>query len=246
MSSFDWDWSDYARVQTHGNRPGQTCKAASISNGCNALRFTLFECLADQTGDLEHPVYELYTLEAELDLGASILLAFGGYYKQAGISLRSFLELAFLSMYYADHRLEYDTWKKDLKARSPPFHGKGDDNVLGYLFGQTPLRTCSDLKGKASDLYTELSKFVHTSAIDMLDLWRGRDNVPRFLPRSFGLWFRYLERTHHVTALSLLFRYQDEIGTYLKDDRSGLWQDIVRSTGKQVLKRYGIDLPSRV
>jgi hypothetical protein len=201
----------------------------------------LFECLADERDDLEHPVYELYTLEAELDLGASILLAFGGYYKQAAISLRSFLELAFLSMYYADHRQEYDRWKKDPNVRSPPFHGKGTNNVLGYLFTQTMLRTYSDLKNEASELYTELSKFVHTSAIDVFDLWRGRDNVPRFLPRSFSFWSRHLERTHSVTAMSLLLRYRDETRSYLKRDRSGLWRDIVRSIGKQELKRHGIE-----
>jgi hypothetical protein len=104
---------------------------------------------------------------------------------------------------------------------------------------QTPLKTHMDLRDEASALYTELSKFVHTSTY-MLNLWKERDNVPRFLPRSFGLWSRYLERTHRVTALSLLFRYQNDVHTYVKVDQSGLWREIAASVGKQELKRYGI------
>jgi len=169
-SSLDWNWSDYARFLTCTIRPGLTAEVVKISDGGNSLRFTLFECLADKTGDLDHPVYSLYTLEAELDLGASILLAFGGYYKQAGVCLRSFLELAFLSIYYADHREEYSRWKIG-EAKSPPFHAR-DASVLEYLFKETKLKDHQELKKEASSLYLELNQFVHTGGIDKLDLWR--------------------------------------------------------------------------
>jgi hypothetical protein len=240
-SSFDWDWSDEARFQTYKNDRKRAQDVVNISSGCNCLRFTLFECLADQTGDLKHPVYELYTLEAELDLGATILLSFSGYYKQAGMQMRSFLELAFLSIYYADHREEYEKWKLG-QGRSPPFHGKGENNVLGWIFAHTALQNHPELKDEVSRLYTELNKFVHTSAIDTLNLWKGRDNVPRFLPKTFRLWCDYLTTTYTLTSVSLLLVYFDRIRGYLREDKSGMWRDIVASLGRGTLRRYGIRL----
>lgn len=237
-SSLDWNWSDYARFLTCTRRPGLTGEVVKISSGCNSLRFTLFECLADQTGDLDHPVYSLYTLEAELDLGASILLSYGGYYKQAGICLRSFLELAFLSIYYADHRKEYSRWKIG-EAKSPPFHAR-DASVLEYIFKETKLNDHQELKKEASSLYLELNQFVHTGGIDKLDLWRGRDNVPRFLPHSFQLWLSYLKRIHIVTALSFLILYYDAIGHYLQRDKSGMLKEIFTSIGKKSLQQVDI------
>jgi hypothetical protein len=198
--------------------------------------------LADQTGDLKHPVYELYTLEAELDLGATILLSFSGYYKQAGMQMRSFLELAFLGTYYADHRDEYEKWKLG-QLRSPPFHGKGENNVLNWIFAHTPLQNHPELKDEVSGLYTELNKFVHTSAIDTLNLWKGRDNAPRFLPNTFRLWYKYLTTTYKLTAISLLLVYFDRIVEYVREDESGMWQDIVTSLGRGILRRYGIRSP---
>lgn len=242
VSSFDWVWSDEARLQTYKNDRKRTQDTVNISKGCNCLRFALFECLADQTGDLKHPVYELYTLEAELDLGATILLSFSGYYKQGGMLMRSFLELAFLSIYYADHREEYEKWKLG-QGRSPPFHGKGENNVLNWIFAHTTLQNHPDLKDEVSKLYTELNRFVHTSAIDNLNLWKGRDNVPRFLPRTFRLWSDYLRRTYELTSISLLIIYFGRIGGYLRRDKSGMWRDIVTSLGKEALHRYGISSP---
>jgi hypothetical protein len=191
--------------------------------------------------DLKHPVYELYTLEAELDLGATILLSFSGYYKQAGMQLRSFLELAFLSIYYADHRDEYEKWKVG-QGRSPPFHGKAETNVLNWIFAHTALRNHPELKGEVSTLYTELNKFVHTSSIDTLNLWKGRDNVPRFLPNTFRLWCAYLSRTYKLTSVSLLLVYFDRIREYLRRDKSGMWQEIVASLGRATMRRYRISL----
>jgi hypothetical protein len=244
VSSLDWDWSDEARLQTYKNDRRRTQGAVNISNGCNCLRFTLFECLADQTGDMKHPVYELYTLEAELDLGATILLSFSGYYKQAAMQMRSFLELSFLSIYYADHRAEYEKWKLG-QGRSPPFHGEGENNVLNWVFAHTALQNHPELKDQVSRLYTELNKFVHTSAIGTLNLWAGRDNVPRFLPKTFGLWYNHLRTTYKLTAISLLLVYFDRIGVYLREDKSGMWQDIVASLGKGTLRQYGIRLPHK-
>lgn len=242
VSSLDWGWSDNARFQTYKDDPKRTEDVVNISKGCNCLRFTLFECLADQTGDLKHPVYELYTLEAELDLGATILLSFSGYYKQAGMQIRSFLELAFLSIYYADHREQYEKWKLG-QGRSPPFHGKGESNILSWIFAHTSLQNYPDLKVEVSKVYTELNRFVHTSAIDNLALWEGRDNVPRFLPRTFRLWCDYLKRTYELTSVSLLLVYFDRIRGYLRRDKSGMWRDIVASLGENTLRRYGICSP---
>lgn len=239
--SFDWNYSDLARLETYKHRRGQTLAVTRISDGCLALRYALFECLAGQGERFEHPVYDLYTLEAELDLGATILLAFGGYYKQAGICLRSFLELAFLAMYYADHRETYNQWKKG-QARSPPFHGKGHDNALGYLFTQTTLKNYPCLKKEASDLYRELNTFVHTSAMEVLDLWKGRDNVPRFLPHSFSLWGAYLVRVHTVTALSLMLAYWNDVQGYFRTDKEA-WRDLVVSIGRRRLLSFGIKSP---
>jgi hypothetical protein len=124
------------------------------------------------------------------------------------------------------------------EAKSPPFHAR-PASILEYLFKKTKLKDHQELKKEASSLYLELNQFVHTGGIDKLDLWQGRDNVPRFLLHSFQLWLSYLKRIHIVTALSFLILYHDVIGPYLQKDKSGMLKGILTSIGKKSLQQAG-------
>jgi hypothetical protein len=104
------------------------------------------------------------------------------------------------------------------------------------------LKNHQTLKQEASSLYLELNQFVHTGGIDKLDLWRGRDNVPRFLPYSYHLWLGYLKRVHIVTALAFLVIYHDLIRPYLEADESGMLKEIIKSIGKRAIQKAGISL----
>ena len=47
-------------------------------------------------------------------------------------------------------------------------------------------------------MYDKLSTFTHSRGIDKYRLQEGRDNVPRYLERSFNLWFKLFKETSKI------------------------------------------------
>jgi len=229
-SRLDFFWSDYSRFQTFLNRKDRVREVLRIRDAFNSLRYVLFECFGVK--DTHHPVYELVSLESELDFDASILLAFGGYYKQALMCLRNVFELPYCAMYYDNHREEYSLWKKG-QRRSPSF----SKNILEFVFKETNLREHKDRwKPKIKSQYTYLSQFVHTSAIDKTELWKGRDNVPRFLPRSFDRWFDDLKNVSRIVTLSSIVQWGQPMRFVLRKDKSGMRNEIASLLEEEDLK----------
>ncbi len=113
--TFDWDWSDSyrsesARSQALKHRPKQTRTLARICEGDSLINFALWSSLPQG-----HPVGELW-LETQTDLHAAIYLAYGGYFRQAFVVLRTWFELALAGLYFANHYKQpnsrYRQWRR--------------------------------------------------------------------------------------------------------------------------------------
>ena len=82
-----------------------------------AMNFSVF---SSQGSDC--PTAEIYVIDFPSDLRASIYLLLGGYYRQAILCLRNWLEIRLTGIYYGfvnQNREEYDEWKRD--KRKGPF-----------------------------------------------------------------------------------------------------------------------------
>jgi hypothetical protein len=69
--------------------------------------------------------------------------------------------------------------------------------------------------GKLYDPYTFLSCQTHAQGLDTHNLQDGRDNVPRFLPRSFDVWYENALKVFDALCFLYNVFYADRIACYL-------------------------------
>ncbi|HUA69056.1 MAG TPA: hypothetical protein VMA13_10970, partial [Candidatus Saccharimonadales bacterium] len=76
------------------------------------------------------------------------------------------------------------------------------------------------VRQKLEPLYGTLCHHVHGQGLDQYDLQDGRDNVPRFLEKSFDLWWQNLNEV--FGAICYLYRlfYVKELRAYLVGSKS--------------------------
>lgn len=55
-----------------------------------------------------------------------------------------------------------------------------------------------ELEKECKEIYDKLSIFTHSRGIDEYKLQEGRDNVPRYLEKSFNLWFELFKATWKI------------------------------------------------
>ncbi len=69
------------------------------------------------------------------------------------------------------------------------------------------------------DVYSFLSLQTHAKGLDIYNLQDGRDNVPRYLPKAFDLWYEKVLET--FDALCFLYRvfFPKEIASYFKKSK---------------------------
>jgi hypothetical protein len=202
---------DSVRNQTFKHKLDGLTDAMKVINGDSILNYALFIELGDS-----HPTPRLW-LECETDLRGSIYLALGGYYRQALICLRTWLELTLIGIYYNCHytgeNSRFEKWKRG-QRRSP-----GWRQLLGALFKRPRLQNADvniALQDKLRVFYDELSCFVHGRGIELYELQRGRDNVPRFLEHSFDMWLRFLKQTYGLLLLTLFAEYGQPLDSYFR------------------------------
>ena len=191
-SIFDFYWSDESgesvRFNTFKNKKEFFPEIEKIIDEDSELNFRLFDKFGAQ-----HPVSQLW-LESETDIKASIYLCFGGYYRQAIAILRNWLELTLLAIYFSKRPQEYKKWKKGIE-KSPTGRSlirkvfKDDDEKIAMK---------KELKEECEEIYNKLSTFTHSRGIDKYKLQEGRDNVPRYLEKSFNLWFKLFKETSKI------------------------------------------------
>lgn len=69
--------------------------------------------------------------------------------------------------------------------------------------------------GKLDPIYKFLSQNAHAQGLDVHDLQDGRDNVPRYLSRSFEIWYAKLLEAYDVMCFLYRIFYVKELSSYL-------------------------------
>jgi hypothetical protein len=221
IQAFDWDWSDgfdqqSVRGKALRNRPRQTRMLSRLCEADSLVHFALWSKLPKH-----HPVGELW-LEAQTDLHGSIYLAYGGYFRQALAVLRLWLEMAvngvYFAKYYGQRTGRYELWRSG--QRQAPADMRKIAESLAKRHGKLLKADVDDIRNRLEPLYANLCHHVHGQGLDLYDLQSGRDNVPRFLERSFDLWCESVVSA--FDAICYLYRifFSKEIGEHLFESKS--------------------------
>jgi len=217
LSAFDWEWSDElpmesARDQALLNRKTSTRVLAKMSEAHTFIHFALWNALPDG-----HPVGDLW-METTTDVGATIYLAYGGYFRQALAVLRLWLELSVNGVYYSQPTSRYKKWRSGERL-APTDMKKIAQSLSTHLPGDAKANAKA-IQQKLEPLYVILCHHVHGQGLDVYDLQSGRDNVPRFLERSYDLWYECAFKVLDATSYLYRLFYAKELSTYLNGSKS--------------------------
>lgn len=214
---FDWHFTDAsdesARSAALQDRPKETKVLMDLSTANTLIHFALWEQLPKG-----HPVAQLW-LETETDLEASIYLAYGGFFRQALSVLRTWFELVVHGVYFSDHFGQptgrYEQWRKGL--RNAPAKMKPIAESLAARTDKKLEVSAEEIFNLLNPTYDFLSHQAHGSGLDVYDLQDGRDNVPRYLERSFTLWYEAVIRAFDAACFLYRVFFPSEVAGYLTD-----------------------------
>jgi len=210
-------------------------KAVSIMLAEEAMNFSVFSAL-----DNKHPSAEIYAVDFPSDLRASIYLVLGGYYRQAILCLRNWLEMRLLGVYYgfvSRNEKQYTEWKEG-KVKGP-----FGQTLIGWLFSRAEFRSFDErleLRARLETLYTQLSAFTHGGGLYRYNLQSETDNVPRVNPQSVELWFEFALRVFGEIVICFLIAYDKNAFSCLKGDEIGTLRSLLPSEYSEELTRKGV------
>ena len=167
-----------------------------------AMNFSIFSSKGS-----EHPTAEIYAIDFPSDLRASIYLLLGGYYRQAILCLRNWLEIRLTGVYFGfinQDRSQYEKWKSG-KRRAPIGQA-----LIRKLFSRAEFHKTDKkigLRKRLRDLHKELSAFTHGAVLTRYDLQSQTNNVPRFNPQSVDLWFEFASRVFRELVFCFFLAY---------------------------------------
>lgn len=220
-SVFDWDFSDALNVESARHcalrdKPTETDQLMSLISVDSIVHFALWSQLPDR-----HPIRELW-LETNTDLQAAIYLAYGGYFRQALTAVRSWFEIVLQGIYFSNHYGQpngrYEQWR--LGQRNAPLNMDDIAQSLASRSSSDGSRVAKQvIADRLTPIYSFLSLHAHGQGLDIFDLQDGRDNVPRYLPRSFDLWFEKLFETVDAAYFLYAAYFRQEITAYLRSSQ---------------------------
>jgi len=215
--TFDWYFADAsegdsARCQALRAKSNETEKLMFLVEADSLVHFALYEELPRG-----HPIGELW-LESQTDLLATIYLAYGGFFRQALTVLRAWFEIAVHGVYFSFHYGQpsgrYEQWRRG-QRNAPARMGEIAKSLEARLGNTFQSIEQSPIYQKLHPIYAFLSQQTHAQGLDIYNLQNGRDNVPRFLPRSFDLWYeKVFEAFNAVIFLYRIF-FKSAIRGYL-------------------------------
>lgn len=221
--TFDWYFSDVserdgARFHALKSKKTETSVLMELIEAESLMHFALWNELPKN-----HPVGELW-LETQTDLLASVYLAYGGFFRQALSVLRCWFEIAVHGVYFSDHygqkNERYEQWRRG--ERKVP--SKMEHVAKSLAFRQDIVVKIDEdtILKKLKPIYSFLSQHTHAQGLDIHQLQQGRDNVPRFLPRSYDIWYKKVLEA--FDAISFLYRifFPNQIASYFKGSEAEL------------------------
>jgi len=200
-----------------------------------AINFSVFSSQGSN-----HPTAEIYAIDFPSDLRASIYLLLGGYYRQAILCLRNWLEIRLTGIYYGfinQNRAEYEEWKSG--KRKGPFGRE----LIRKLFSCTEFQKLNErtgLRERLENLYSDLSAFVHGSILDRYDLQSRTDNVPRFNPQSVDVWFEFAKRVFVNLVICFSQAYGRNAFSSVQPDELKMLYTLLPIPYQQELKTRGV------
>ena len=146
----------------------------------------------------KHPSVHIYAVDFPSDLRASFYLLLGGYYRQAILCLRNWLEMRLVGIYFGlveQDPSKYQDWILGKTGKEERLFGTG---LIAKVFARAEFHKADNrvgLRVHLEQLYSDLSVFTHGVALVKHDLQRDTDNVPGYNATSVDSWFSLLDRT---------------------------------------------------
>jgi hypothetical protein len=164
-----------------------------------------------------HPVAELW-METQTDLQASIYLAYGGFFRQALTVLRAWFEIAvhgvFFSAHYGQPTARYEQWRKGHRNASAKM--KELSEALALRRDRLIPVDLATIYGKINPPYAFLSQQTHAQGLDIYGLQQGRDNVPRYLPKSYDIWFSKMLSAFDAVCFLYRIFFSERMAAYFE------------------------------
>ena len=133
-NSLDLLWSDgyegdNVRTNTIADRGPVLEAAIALLDAEETVNFSLLIAFKHK-----HPSPQIYALDFPSDARGSFYLLLGGYYKQAILCLRNWLEMRLLGIYFGlVDGSKYDDWKKGSVTEQDRLYGIG---LINRIFGR--------------------------------------------------------------------------------------------------------------
>lgn len=220
IRSFDWHYTDIsprdsARYDALKYKPRESSTLAQLISADSLIGYALWTELPRN-----HPVAELW-LETNTDLLATIYLAYGGFFRQALSAVRSWFEISvdgvFFSEHYGQSTQRYEQWKSS--QRNSPANMKAIAQSFARRTQIGPGVDENTFIQKLAPIYSFLSEHTHGQGIEVYRLQEGRDNVPRYIEKSFDLWYKYLLKSFDAIYFLYNTFFPDKIAAYLNSSK---------------------------
>ncbi len=145
-----------------------------------------------------------HILEADEEIGCSLLLASHLYYKQAIQVLRSFIEETILPINFCDNVDAFNQWKAN-NYRTPSLRGR--DGLVKKMVNKGVLP--ASIGAAVSDLYGDLNSYIHGSEDKLIHkgVHIGSRDGLIFKPVDFEIWCEYLSRSIDIGIRLLRINY---------------------------------------
>jgi hypothetical protein len=159
INALDLDWSDgcagrgeNVRTDTIAGHELSLKRAIEMLHAEETINFSLLNALGSK-----HPSPQVYALDFPSDLRASFYALLGGYYKQAILCLRNWLEMRLLGIYFGRvDDSKYADWKQGVVAKDDALFGT---TVIKKLFRRAEFHKADDrtqLRDRLMNLYGQL------------------------------------------------------------------------------------------
>jgi len=240
LSALDIDFSDgfegeNVRELTLLQKTDLLEKSVTIVQIEESMNFSVFSSLGS-----DHPSAEIYAMDFPSDLRASIYVLLGGYYRQAILCLRNWMEMRLLGVYFGHTRPygdEYKAWKAG--TAEGPF-GR---TLIGRLFSRVEFRRFEEklnLRSSLETLYSELSVFTHGGALERHNLQSETDNVPRFNQKSVELWYLFAQRVFADLVLCFAIAYGKQAFSSLEPSEKAMLKHLLPAEYTNELARESV------
>jgi len=214
--TFDWCFADYSKDSARHNALEEKAKETEALMELVSADSLVHHSLWEEVPK-DHPVGQLW-LETQTDLQASIYLAYGGFYRQALAVLRCWFEIAVHGVFFGGHCGQrtgrYEQWRQG--DRNAPARMQ----ALAQLLAARPDKLIQldepAILGKLEPVYSFLSQQAHAQGLDAHNLQEGRENVPRYLAKSYDVWYENLLRAFDSVCFLYRMFHVPEITSYFR------------------------------